>query len=306
MLPGFRFLFSAIVLSFSILVFGLGAAALLRAAHEQFASRPSWYPTPSTTFAQESDPLTRPSNSSGSVLALLEVDPDDNDAPRETPHDTLQEPGLLPSPSETTAAVTEPASGNISHAPDLAVVSAPEEPSPTAAGETAGNVAPTPEPDKLAHVEPEMSPGQGSAAVEQAAPAAASVPETRVASVDETMSKAVEPSTAASEPISLPAVAPEPTAPRIAAPEIAALGGSPEAIDAQVREKQATSDARAKAYRNSIRNRQRAQRAAKARRRLAHRTRIVRRPAVQQQPPAGFSGVPATTTGPATENTYRF
>ena len=40
MLPGFRFLFAAIVLSMSILVFGLGAAALLRAAHEEFAANP--------------------------------------------------------------------------------------------------------------------------------------------------------------------------------------------------------------------------------------------------------------------------
>ena len=38
MLPGFRFLFAAIVLSMSVLVFGLGAAALLRAAHEEVAS----------------------------------------------------------------------------------------------------------------------------------------------------------------------------------------------------------------------------------------------------------------------------
>ena len=41
MLPGFRFLFAAIVLSMSVLIFGLGAAALLRAAHEQFAHMPS-------------------------------------------------------------------------------------------------------------------------------------------------------------------------------------------------------------------------------------------------------------------------
>ena len=40
MLPGFRFLFTAIVLSMSILMFGLGAAALLRAAHEEFANLP--------------------------------------------------------------------------------------------------------------------------------------------------------------------------------------------------------------------------------------------------------------------------
>lgn len=42
MLPGFRILFATTVLAISILVFGLGAAALLRAAHEEFASLPSW------------------------------------------------------------------------------------------------------------------------------------------------------------------------------------------------------------------------------------------------------------------------
>src|SRR6202166_3667783 len=67
MLPGFRFLFAAIILSMSILVFGLGAAALLRAAHEEFASTPAWHATPETMFAQQSE-AARP------VLALLRVD----------------------------------------------------------------------------------------------------------------------------------------------------------------------------------------------------------------------------------------
>jgi hypothetical protein len=67
MLPGFRFLFAAIVLSMSILIFGLGAAALLRAAHEEFASNPSWRATPETVFAQPAE-ATRP------VLAMLRVD----------------------------------------------------------------------------------------------------------------------------------------------------------------------------------------------------------------------------------------
>ncbi len=67
MLPGFRFLFAAIVLSMSILVFGLGAAALLRAAHEEFASKPAWHATPETMFAQQGE-ATRP------MLALLRVD----------------------------------------------------------------------------------------------------------------------------------------------------------------------------------------------------------------------------------------
>ena len=55
MLPGFRFLFAAIMLLLSILIFGLGAAALLRAAHEEFASNPSWHATPETTFAQQTE-----------------------------------------------------------------------------------------------------------------------------------------------------------------------------------------------------------------------------------------------------------
>ena len=68
MLPGFRFLFTAIVLSMSVLIFGLGAAALLRAAHEEFANLPSRRATPEPMFARLSDdpPPT---------LALLRVDP---------------------------------------------------------------------------------------------------------------------------------------------------------------------------------------------------------------------------------------
>ena len=72
MLPGFRFLFAAIMLSLSILIFGLGAAALLRAAHEEVASNPSWRATPETTFAQQPE-ATRP-DAARSVLAMLRVD----------------------------------------------------------------------------------------------------------------------------------------------------------------------------------------------------------------------------------------
>jgi hypothetical protein len=68
MLPGFRFLFAAIVLSISLLVFGLGAAALLRAAHEEFASNPSWHAVPEAMVAQQGE-ATRP------VLAMLRVEP---------------------------------------------------------------------------------------------------------------------------------------------------------------------------------------------------------------------------------------
>ena len=69
MLPGFRFLFAAILLSVSILVFGLGAAALLRATHEQYVSNPSWRNGPQEQmFAQAPEPAQP-------VLAALRVEP---------------------------------------------------------------------------------------------------------------------------------------------------------------------------------------------------------------------------------------
>src|ERR1700761_807489 len=78
MLPGFRFLFAATLLSMSILMFGLGAAALLRTAHEEFASAPAWQPAPETRFAQAGEATNEATKP---VLALLRVD----DAPKAEP-----------------------------------------------------------------------------------------------------------------------------------------------------------------------------------------------------------------------------
>ena len=69
MLPGFRFLFAAIVLSMSIMVFGVGAASLFRAAHEEFASNPSWRPSPETSFTQQSE-------ATGSIALKFEITDD--------------------------------------------------------------------------------------------------------------------------------------------------------------------------------------------------------------------------------------
>ena len=310
MLPGFRFLFGAIVLCFSILVFGLGAAALFRAAHEEFANRPSWRVTPGTMLAQQNEPFAQQSEPAPPVLALLEVEPDDKEAAREISHDSAGEPGLQPTASEATVAVTEPPTiGNPVEAPNHTTTSPPEELLPVAASEPAKDPPTTPEPEIVADLKPGMSPGDGSAAVEHAAPpAVASEPETPIALLGETASKTVEPSTTASEPINVPAAGPQPTAP---APQIAALA-PPEAADARAREKEASNESRAKAYRNFIRNRLRAQRAAKAHRRLAHRARIERRVAIQQRPASAFTGVPAPTNVPimtnvpSAENPYRF
>ncbi len=76
MLPGFRFLFTAIVLSMSILIFGLGAAALLRAAHEEFANLPARRAPPEPMFARQNDDQPP-------TLALLRVDPPDVVQPTE-------------------------------------------------------------------------------------------------------------------------------------------------------------------------------------------------------------------------------
>lgn len=67
MLPGFRFLFATVVLAISVLVFGLGAAALLRAAHEEFVNLPSW------RLAQQ--PVLAPQfEMSGPTLAMLRIE----------------------------------------------------------------------------------------------------------------------------------------------------------------------------------------------------------------------------------------
>lgn len=138
MLPGFRFLFAAIALSMSILIFGLGAAALLRAAHEEFASSPSRRTPPEPVFAQSEAP----------TLALLRVEPPAADqAPEPVPvppveteplaaltaDDSAQPetemPVAQPSPEPETVQVEPPAS---TEAVKLAAVEQPSLPSEAA------------------------------------------------------------------------------------------------------------------------------------------------------------------------------
>jgi hypothetical protein len=71
MLPGFRFLSVAVVLAVSMLIFGLGAAALLRATHEEFASLPLKQ-MPEVTFGS-------PREAEQPMLAVLQVDPPNAD-----------------------------------------------------------------------------------------------------------------------------------------------------------------------------------------------------------------------------------
>ncbi|EJN10709.1 hypothetical protein PMI42_05964 [Bradyrhizobium sp. YR681] len=97
MLPGFRFLFAAILLSTSILVFGLGAASLLRATHQQYVSAPPWRNGPQEqVFAQAPEP----------VLAALRAEPEPAEPTAPSLRDQVPTIGLPASESEQAAAVT--------------------------------------------------------------------------------------------------------------------------------------------------------------------------------------------------------
>lgn len=101
MLPGFRFLFAAILLSTSILVFGLGAAALLRATHEQYVTNPSWRNGPQEQmFAQASEPAQP-------VLAALRAEPEAAAEPAPSLRDQVPTIALPASEPEQVAVTTE-------------------------------------------------------------------------------------------------------------------------------------------------------------------------------------------------------
>ena len=126
MLPGFRFLFAAIVLSMSVLVFGLGAAALLRTAHEEFASLPSRRAPPETVFAKQNE-------TSVPTLALLRFDPPvaekvPDDAPVAAVIEAVAPPEQTTMPEQTTLPeqTTDAAPGE----PEKLAALKPEDPLP--------------------------------------------------------------------------------------------------------------------------------------------------------------------------------
>jgi hypothetical protein len=98
MLPGFRFLFAATLLTTSILVFGLGAVALLRAAHEEFVNLPARRAAAEPRFAQPSEPPTP-------LLAMLRVEPAPPDENQKT-SDTVSASAAPSEAADTTPAET--------------------------------------------------------------------------------------------------------------------------------------------------------------------------------------------------------
>ena len=280
MLPGFRFLFAAIVLTMSILVFGLGAAALLRAAHEEFASNPSWRAAPEAVFAQQSD-ATRP------VLALLRVEP----------AAAVQK---APNPAPAVVAPVEHAADVAAPAEPVPAAAAPAETGQVAALKPEGTSAPeTAKPD----IAVSESPAPGEAAPAQTeVPAAADTAkiaspeaETKTASTEQVSPPApvLSPANDAAPTTSVPISAPASSEVDAAATKIATLGGPPVSIATPTATAaKAVSD---KPDRDAIKKREQARRAAH-RRRMAARARQAQlapqRPAAEPftqpmaQPPA--------------------
>ena len=270
MLPGFRFLFAAIVLSMSILVFGLGATALLRAAHEQFASNPSWHAAPAANFAQAAD--VRP------VLAMLRVEP-------EQKSDSGPVVGIA-APAESASVAPPP----VSVEPELMAALKP------LAAETPVSAAARPDPAMESTQPTEAAPA---GAVADTTGNAAPEAETNVASTEPASPQPLPPANDALAIASGTAASEQPIAPAtaetsVAATKIATLGGPPVAIEAAPRPAKATA-AEAKPDPDALRKRQQARRAAH-RRKLAARARLAARQA-QLQPADPFaqpSAQPAT------------
>jgi hypothetical protein len=304
MLPGFRFLFAAIVLSMSILVFGLGAAALLHAAHEQFASNTSLRTAPETTFAQPSE-ATRP------VLAVLRVEPP---APAERPDAVDPPAAVVPADTAATSAPAEPES----------IISATPEPERTAAL-TAQGSSPSASPPAKAEAAAGVSPiaTEVPATTTAAAPTANEAPpvqadavatdtpaatEAKVAAIAQPAPPVNEPASVASEPTSVPAGT---DADPIAA-KIATLVGPPAPVETQTPEKARSAEIKAaasralEANRDEIRKRLRAERARERRRLAATRRAQQARQAglAQQQAVSPFGQPPAAAVQQQAPNRY--
>jgi hypothetical protein len=199
MLPGFRFLCAAIVVSTSLLIFGLGAAALLRAAHQEFASIPSRRAPPEAIFPKPVD--------AGPTLAMLRVEPSADEKAVEPPiaGRVLDQPAIIPAPTEVEKPVAEPDKAD---ALDTATPVENAKPSEALTSEAAA---------------PE-SPIQGEMQAEADAPSA----ETKVAAVTE-----MTPAASNESAVTVPDQAPIDESTRIAETIIATLGGPPLTLGTQ-------------------------------------------------------------------------
>ncbi|MCK1358306.1 hypothetical protein [Bradyrhizobium sp. 199] len=167
MLPGFRFLFAAILLSTSVLVFGLGAAALLRANHEQYANNSSWRNGPQEQrFAQASEPAQP-------VLAVLRVEPEVTAEPEPSLRDQVPTIGLPATEPEQVAALTTEADAGTEAAESATdpVAAEPAKPEATAealAPAPADTLTPADTTSSIAGARPDFAPAAVATAGEPA------------------------------------------------------------------------------------------------------------------------------------------
>lgn len=263
MLPGFRFLFTAIVLSMSVLIFGLGAAALLRAAHEEFANLPARRTAPAPMFA-------RPTDEMPPTLALLRIDTSVEEKPVK---DVAA--ASIPEAAADTPAQAAPAPNTGAIEPEKLAAVKPAEPMQAEAA--------TPETSaKEATVETPAPPVAAIAEMPAPPKAQAAATEVKLAAVAETPQPAAAPTA--------------PPAPDIysesnsAATRIATLGGPAVIVDEQTSAK----STEAKPDRNALKK-QAAERARERRRIIAARRARIAREAtltLQQQQPNPFIQTP--------------
>jgi len=282
MLPGFRFLFAATLFTMSILVFGLGAAALLRAAHEQFASNSSWHAAPEATFAQQ---VEAPRETSRPVLAMLRFEPPATEQTASGSAPPIN-PGAIAAPAELSATVAPgPAE------PDSNIALTQDAATPQAAAKPDMPVAESPAPSQVAAV-----PSDTPMADPTKVAASASLSDAKVASTEQ----------AATEPVSQPAneaipagseidaaassQAGMPAAPKadIASTKVATLDNPSAAVEPKPPAKTVSAKPdQARPDQNAIKKRLRARRAAQ-RRRMAARAARQALLAQQQQPVTPF------------------
>ncbi|MGZ3295564.1 MAG: hypothetical protein ACXU9D_20115 [Xanthobacteraceae bacterium] len=267
MLPGFRFLFAATFLTMSILVFGLGAAALLRAAHEQFATNPSWHAGPEATFAQQIEP-PRP------LLAMLRVG---------TPATEQKASGDVPGANVPTIAAPAEQAAPVRPPADPATIAAlkPEPPALPAGAKSDIPVPDSPAPASPTAAAPSDAPASG-APQQIATPASGD--NAQHASTDRALPEAASPPAneavpAATDVNAAPATAAASPETDIASAKTAALD-NPSAI---VEMKPPENAASAKPDPSVVKKQLRARRAAHRRRMAARAARLARLAAKQLQ-----------------------
>jgi hypothetical protein len=282
MLPGFRFLFAAVMLSLSVLIFGLGATALVRATHEELAANPSWRAAPETPWMQ-------PGEAAKPVLAMLRLD-----TPVEKPAQEIAAPpsapaAIAPAPVEPEKIAVPTSAERPATMPDpvTAQVSEPVKPEITVAASAVSN--------PLQDPAPTLAPGAASSAVQGSAPSSvlgfapspgpigansilADAPrptgDTKVADAAPPANPTA-PVPEAAPAASGQASAPAPAETTLASTKIATLGGPPISIE---------TSPDPKLEKSALKKRLQARRAA-LRRRMALRAHLARQALLQQQQP---------------------